>query len=176
MNNKYTLENCDATEKRIRKQQKERMTRISDCQVEELDCCVSMSVENSTLSEIKLIRAIIEGRGRWEFEALELHTIEGEPTRSKKCRTKFGHAFRVEHANGTIEWVNPYVKSKTLAKKGYKTVNRIYSAPAMTKFETYSSGMAGVCSGSYNVIPCKFNQVTQKEEGEELIRYEDYEF
>lgn len=50
----------------------------------------------------------------------ELLYLDGTPTNSKICNTRYGELYKVEHENGLVSWVDPYASSERLEKIGYK--------------------------------------------------------
>lgn len=137
----------------------DRFNRVVNGDIELNDCFVSAWAGNINQELLQTKIEILENGGVAEFE--ELFRLDGTPTNAPLVQTKYGSRYLVKRPDGAIEWVNPNVSEKTLARKGYKlgTVIR----PAWAKIEGSGLGLAGALSCYVRVFPSHINYWTGEE-------------
>lgn len=134
----------------------DRFNRVANGDVELRDCFVSTWAGelNQRLLETKI--EILRNGGMAEFD--ELFYLDGTPTNAKLISTSYGIRYLVHRPDGLEEWVNPYVKEKTLERKGYKLVT--VTRPAWAKIKGSGHGLAGAMSCYVDVFPSRINYWT----------------
>lgn len=139
-----------------------RYERVVNGDMELDDCFVSTWAGdlNQRLLEAKI--EILQNGGVAEFT--ELLYLDGTPTGARLLNTRYGTKYLVKHADGTEEWVDPHVKEKTLARKGYKL--GVVTRPAWAKIAGGGHGLAGMASCYIKIFPSRVNYWT----GEEVRR------
>lgn len=135
-----------------------RINRINSGDLEISDSFVSSWANDKAGDLLDKKIAILENGGLWDFECL--CDLEGNKIENAKlCNTRFGESYRVEKSDGSIEWVNPHVKEKTLAKKGYTLGTE--SLPAWAKLEGSGTGLSGALSVYVCVFKSKVNMLNE---------------
>lgn len=138
------------TRERMRAAIERRMERIDNCEVEMDDCFISQHVEEDAIRECNMQLDILDGDGCMDYEAI--FDENGKEVRVHGFINQWGHYTVV--ANGIFA----SSKSALLKKTGW--TSRTIRVPAWTKFCTSGSGMAGVMSGSTEVVRWHTNMKT----------------
>lgn len=127
-----------------KRRQEERERKVFEEQSMELDdCYISRHSDRLAIELLETKIAILENGGLWTFE--ELAYLDGTLVpNAKLCKTRYGKKYRIEKEDGSVEWVDPYVKPKTLARKGYKLVE--VERPAWACYDGSGRGLAGLHS------------------------------
>jgi len=115
----------------------EQEQKYADCVVDPSDCFVTDWACSSMRQELKAKIEILENGGKAKIRTL-CH-LDGKIVKGKFCNTRFGKKFLT--AEG--KWLDPYIQSKNLVKKGYKLVDRKVSAWAVTR--SNGTGLSGNC-------------------------------
>lgn len=142
--------------KELKARNDNRFNRVANGDVELSDCFVSSWAGrlNQQLLEAKI--EILRNGGVAEFQ--ELYYLDGTPTNATLVSTSYGIRFLVHHPDGFEEWVNPYTKEKTLARKGYRLATVIH--PAWAKIKGSGYGLAGAMNCCVDVFPSRVNYWT----------------
>jgi len=133
-----------------------RENRILNGEVEPADCFLSTWANEIQRELVKTKIKILENGGVWPFE--ELFYIDGTPTGAKLVNTRFGATYRVEKPDGSIDWVNPFVRPETLEKKGYML--DYVERPAWACLKSSGTGLAGAMSCYVHIFPSRKNYAT----------------
>jgi len=161
---KYGQELLDALERELqqtRAQNNERRNRVFDGEVELNDCFVSGWSGDLSQRLVQEKIEILKAGGVAEFE--ELCFIDGTPANAKPVNTRYGFKYLVDKEDGSQDWVDPYVKEKTLARKGYKIAFVPKPAWAAIKSSGTGRGLAGAMNCYVNVFPSDRNYWTGEE-------------
>lgn len=127
-----------------------RQERIDNCETDYDDCFISMHVESDGIRACNMQLAILEGDGLMDYEAIV--DENGNEVRIHFFTNKWGRDSVV--GNGVFA-----SSVKALLKKTGWTEKTI-RVPAWTKFCTSGRGMAGVMSGSTEIVRWHTNMVT----------------
>lgn len=127
----------------------ERQRHIDDCRYDLDDCFLSHHIDCDTISECKKQLKILEGDGTMEIEAV--FDENGKEVNVRWVHTRYGGAY-------VGRGIFASSKEALLKKTGWTT--KTIKVPCWTKFCTNGTGMAGVCSGSTQIVRWHTNMKT----------------
>lgn len=127
----------------------ERQSRIDECQYDWDDCFLSDHIDRDTINECKMQLEILKGDGTMEIEAI--FDEDGKEVNVRWVRTRYGGAY-------VGRGIFASSKKALLKKTGWTT--KTISVPCWTKFCTNGTGLAGVYSGSTQIVRWHTNMKT----------------
>lgn len=136
---KVTVDELKAQRKRITEAQRSRAQRIANCEVEEIDCALSVRADRDMLNLIDAqIELLNNGCTAW-FE--EYATIDGRLVDGRWVDTRYGMKLVCEMPNGETVWTTANTQ-KGLARRGLKKVmvKRVAWAKLMSNGNSIASG------------------------------------
>lgn len=136
--------------KRLQDAMDRRQERIDNCETDYDDCFISIHVETDAIRACDMQLEILDGDGMMDFDAIF-------DENGKEVRT---HWFRNKWGGWSVVGNGVFASSiKALLKKTGWTEKTI-RVPAWTKFCTSGKGMAGVMSGSTEIVRWHTNMKT----------------
>lgn len=127
----------------------ERQRHIDECQYDWDDCFVSDHIDCDKIHECKMQLEILKGDGTMEIEAI--FDESGKEVNVRWVRTRYGGAY-------VGRGIFASNKKALLKKTGW--ITKKINVPCWTKFCTNGTGLAGICSGSTEIVRWHTNMVT----------------
>lgn len=139
----------------------DRARRIANWETDMDDCFVSEHFNHFNIRQCKMKIEIIKNGGFSEFDVLL--DLNGNDTGARQIQTKYGYPYLLPNGG----FVNPYVKPKTLLKKGY-LLGRAKKA-AWVKVRANGNGMAGAMNAANVCFESDVNYATGKCNDADLV-------